>query len=40
LEEAIRLHSGEARSAMDQFKKLSFAEQGQLVALMKTLRAP
>lgn len=40
LEEAIALHGGQAARAAQHFKALSKAEQGQVVAFLKTLRAP
>jgi CxxC motif-containing protein (DUF1111 family) len=40
LEEAIRLHGGQAKEAASRFARLSRAEQQQLVAFLKTLRAP
>jgi CxxC motif-containing protein (DUF1111 family) len=40
LEEAIRLHGGQAKRAAERFAALAEAERGQLVAFLKTLRAP
>jgi CxxC motif-containing protein (DUF1111 family) len=40
LQEAIRLHGGQAANAAQRFAKLNPAEQGQLLAFLKTLRAP
>jgi CxxC motif-containing protein (DUF1111 family) len=40
LEEAIHLHAGQARGAAQRFAQLSTADQEQLVAFLKTLRAP
>ncbi len=40
LEEAIRLHGGQGKRAADRFDGLTAAEQDQLVAFLKTLRAP
>jgi CxxC motif-containing protein (DUF1111 family) len=40
LEEAIRLHGGQGADAARRFARLSAAEQVQLVAFLKTLRAP
>jgi CxxC motif-containing protein (DUF1111 family) len=40
LEEAIRLHGGQAKQSAIRFGKLSESEQKQLVAFLKTLRAP
>jgi CxxC motif-containing protein (DUF1111 family) len=40
LEEAIRLHGGQAARAAAHFNALSQSEQGQVLAFLKTLRAP
>ena len=40
LDEAILLHGGQGRIAALRFKELSPAKQAQLVAFLKTLRAP
>ena len=40
LEEAIRLHGGQGKEAASQFARLSPPGQQQLVAFLKTLRAP
>lgn len=40
LEEAIQLHGGQGRRATEKFARLTTAEQGQLIAFLKTLRAP
>jgi CxxC motif-containing protein (DUF1111 family) len=40
LEEAIRLHGGQAARSSKRFAKLSEREQAQVVAFLKTLRAP
>jgi CxxC motif-containing protein (DUF1111 family) len=40
LEEAIRLHTGQGAASAARFNKLNVIEQGQLVAFLKTLRAP
>jgi CxxC motif-containing protein (DUF1111 family) len=40
LGEAIKLHAGQATRAAERYAKLSAAEQAQLVAFLKTLRAP
>jgi CxxC motif-containing protein (DUF1111 family) len=40
LEEAIRLHAGQAARAAQHYAGLSKLEQVQLVAFLKTLRAP
>lgn len=40
LEEAVRLHGGQAARAAAQFAQLSQAEQAQVIAFLKTLRAP
>jgi CxxC motif-containing protein (DUF1111 family) len=40
LEEAIRMHDGQARRAAERFRQLSQAEQEQVVGFLKTLRAP
>jgi CxxC motif-containing protein (DUF1111 family) len=40
LEEAIRLHGGQGLGAAHRFARLGLAEQEQLVAFLKTLRAP
>ncbi len=40
LEDAIKLHAGQAARAEQNFERLSDAEQKQLVAFLKTLRAP
>jgi CxxC motif-containing protein (DUF1111 family) len=40
LEEAIRLHGGQAKQSALRFAGLSESEQKQLVAFLKTLRAP
>jgi CxxC motif-containing protein (DUF1111 family) len=40
LEDAIRLHGGQGQRAAQRFAALAEAEQAQLVAFLKTLRAP
>jgi CxxC motif-containing protein (DUF1111 family) len=40
LEEAIRLHGGQGARAARRFAGLSIADQGRLVAYLKTLKAP
>jgi len=40
LEDAIRLHSGQAARSAQRFAALSKAEQDQLLTFLKTLRAP
>ena len=40
LEEAIQLHAGQAASSAARFARLSTAQQAQLIAFLKTLRAP
>ena len=40
LEQAIRLHGGQGKEAASRFAQASQAEQQQLVAFLKTLRAP
>jgi CxxC motif-containing protein (DUF1111 family) len=40
LEEAIRMHGGQARRAAQRFEQLSSSEQAQLIAFLKSLRAP
>ena len=40
LEEAIQLHGGQGAQAAGRYAKLSPAEQAQLIAFLKTLRAP
>jgi CxxC motif-containing protein (DUF1111 family) len=40
LEEAIRLHGGQGARSAARFQALGRAEQGQLIAFLKTLRAP
>jgi CxxC motif-containing protein (DUF1111 family) len=40
LQEAIRLHGGQAANAAQRFARLNPAEQVQLIAFLKTLRAP
>ena len=40
LEEAIRLHGGQGADASQRFAQSSPAEQAQLIAFLKTLRAP
>jgi CxxC motif-containing protein (DUF1111 family) len=40
LEEAIRLHGGQGRRSAERFEQLGAAGQVQLVAFLKTLRAP
>jgi CxxC motif-containing protein (DUF1111 family) len=40
LEDAIRMHGGQGERAARRFKELDTAEQGQLIAFLKTLRAP
>lgn len=40
LEEAIRLHAGQAAKAAQQFAKLAPAQQTHLLTFLKTLRAP
>jgi CxxC motif-containing protein (DUF1111 family) len=40
LEAAIQLHGGQATRAAQRFERLSAGEQAQLVAFLKTLRAP
>ena len=40
LEEAIKLHDGQAARAARRFNELTGTEQAQLVAFLKTLRAP
>jgi CxxC motif-containing protein (DUF1111 family) len=40
LEDAIRLHGGQAARSAKKFQELSPPEQAQLVAFLKTLRAP
>jgi CxxC motif-containing protein (DUF1111 family) len=40
LRDAILLHAGQGMRSANQFKKLSGAEQSQLVAFLQTLRAP
>jgi CxxC motif-containing protein (DUF1111 family) len=40
LEDAIRTHTGQGAASLNRFSKLSAAEQQQLVAFLKTLRAP
>jgi CxxC motif-containing protein (DUF1111 family) len=40
LEEAIRLHGGQALRAAQRFGQLSLTEQAQLITFLKTLRAP
>jgi CxxC motif-containing protein (DUF1111 family) len=40
LEQAIRLHGGQGRTAAARFAQLGAAEQAQLIAFLRTLRAP
>jgi CxxC motif-containing protein (DUF1111 family) len=40
LEEAIKMHGGQAKRSAQNFAALSPAQQGQLIAFLKTLRAP
>jgi CxxC motif-containing protein (DUF1111 family) len=40
LEEAVKLHGGQGADSARRFAKLSPAEQAQLIAFLKTLRAP
>jgi CxxC motif-containing protein (DUF1111 family) len=40
LEEAINFHGGQGKRAAQRFNQLSFTEQNQLIAFLKTLRAP
>jgi CxxC motif-containing protein (DUF1111 family) len=40
LEEAIRLHGGQGLRSSQRFQRASAAEQDQLIAFLKTLRAP
>lgn len=40
LEEAIRLHAGQAKRAADMFGKLTTGEKNELIAFLQTLRAP
>jgi CxxC motif-containing protein (DUF1111 family) len=40
LQEAIRLHGGQAANAAQRFARLNPAEQVQLIAFLKTLRVP
>jgi CxxC motif-containing protein (DUF1111 family) len=40
LEDAIKLHTGQGAASATRFGKLNVAEQNQLVAFLKTLRAP
>jgi CxxC motif-containing protein (DUF1111 family) len=40
LEEAVRLHGGQGADSARRFARLSPAEQAQLIAFLKTLRAP
>jgi CxxC motif-containing protein (DUF1111 family) len=40
LEEAIKLHGGQGADAAHRFAKLNPAEQAQVIAFLKTLRAP
>jgi CxxC motif-containing protein (DUF1111 family) len=40
LDDAIRLHDGEARRSADRYRALSDAERAQLLAFLGTLRAP
>ncbi len=40
LEEAIQAHGGQGRRTQQRFEKLSTAERAQLIAFLKTLRAP
>jgi CxxC motif-containing protein (DUF1111 family) len=40
LEEAILMHGGQGRRAAERFDGLSPTEQSQLVAFLKSLRAP
>jgi hypothetical protein len=40
LKEAISLHSGQAKLSVDQFVRLNSAGQADLIAFLKTLRAP
>jgi CxxC motif-containing protein (DUF1111 family) len=40
LEEAIRLHGGQGASAAQRYARLSRHEQVELIAFLKTLRAP
>jgi CxxC motif-containing protein (DUF1111 family) len=40
LEQAIRLHDGQGRPAAERFVRLGAAEQAQLIAFLRTLRAP
>jgi CxxC motif-containing protein (DUF1111 family) len=40
LEEAIQMHAGQGTRSARRFARLSQAEQAQLVAFLKTLRAP
>ncbi len=40
LEEAIRLHGGQGERSARNFARLSTAEQAQLIAFLRTLRAP
>jgi CxxC motif-containing protein (DUF1111 family) len=40
LDEAIKLHGGEAVNVVARYKALSDAEQGEIVAFLQTLRAP
>jgi CxxC motif-containing protein (DUF1111 family) len=40
LKEAIELHGGQGKNSSTRFSKLAEAEQNQLIAFLKTLRAP
>lgn len=40
LEEAIRLHGGQGQRSAERFSQLNFSDQIQLLAFLKTLRAP
>jgi CxxC motif-containing protein (DUF1111 family) len=40
LEEAIQMHDGQGKRSKEKFAKLSRGEQAQLIAFLKTLRAP